>query len=378
MPTPHDTVLYENRIKKMLPLYPFYVQEYISYMDNIDSSVATRLGYLQEYKPFFDWLLKYALENKYPSIASIPYGELENLSLKTMYSYLESYKKELIEVKKGIKRKRSKASVNHHISALKSLFNYLTTKTEKDEDGECYFYRNVMQKVTIQKDKRTAKKRADSISKDLLQEDQINEFIDFIRNEYEEKIPPDAKRTLTTFRKNKERDIAIIHLFLGSGMRVSELASIEVGLIDFISNKIEVVRKGNLEDSVDILPIVMDDIREYLAIRKKRYKIDDDFPYLFVSNYGKKPNPLSVRMIQNLVETYSKAYRGKSLAPHKLRHTYATDHLRNGGDLVALRDQLGHSSIETTVKYTNLSDKTRKEIINRMNDKRLGIAENDK
>jgi integrase len=375
MPTPHDIVLYENRIKQMLPLFPFYISEYMKFLNNTGASVTTRLGYLHEFKHFFEWLWEqHDLKNKYSSISEIDYIELENLSLQTTYNYIENFRDELIEVKKGIMKQRSKASVNHNISALKSLFNYLTTRTEKD-NGECYFYRNVMQKVKIEKEKKTAKKRADSISKDLLEEGQLTEFIDFIRNEYENTLPLTSKKTISTFKKNKERDIAIISLFLGSGLRISELASIEVSLIDFKSNDIEVVRKGDLEDSVDVLPLAMDDIRDYLAVRSQRYKIPDDYPYLFVSDYGKEVKPLSVRTIQNLVKTYSKAFRGKPMSPHKLRHTYATDYLRNGGNLVALRDQLGHSSMETTGKYTNLSNKDRKLIVNRMNDKRLGIEE---
>ncbi|MFS0883321.1 tyrosine recombinase XerS [Virgibacillus sp. 6R] len=377
MPTPNDIYLYEKRIEEMLPLFPFYIKEYIDAQDTNNRSVTTRLGYLHEFKTFFNWLLKDndALTGSYSAISEIPYEELEKLSLKAVERYLDFLKKENLNEGKPNTytiRRRKKPSINRNISALKSLFNYLTTKTEKD-DGECYFYRNVMQKIDFQKDLKTANSRARKISSDILHDDKIREFIDFLKYDYEHTL--DSTRKLNHFIKNKERDIAIISLFLGTGLRVSELASIEMTHIDFKELEIDVVRKGSIEDTVEVLPLAMDDLMEYLAIREKRYKVPKNFPFVFVSVYGKETKAISVRTIQNLVDTYSKAFTGgKALSPHKLRHSYASEYIsRGGGNIILLRDQLGHSSIETTSKYTNLSKEERKEIVRKMNDRRLGI-----
>ncbi|WP_361920399.1 tyrosine-type recombinase/integrase [Streptomyces sp. NPDC046876] len=117
-------------------------------------------------------------------------------------------------------------------------------------------------------------------------------------------------------------------------------------------------------------------LRDYLEIREARYTGSKEVPFLFVTLYGGSARPLSRRAIENLVTKYTAAFaQGEGMSPHKLRHSFAADFIRNGGNIVLLRDQLGHSNIETTSLYTNLSNKDNEQVLTRMETNRLKRAE---
>jgi site-specific recombinase XerD len=120
-------------------------------------------------------------------------------------------------------KKAEKVSINQKISALRSLFKYLTTQTENDE-GEPYFYRNVMLKIEVNKVKETLGLRASRISTKIFHNDDDARFLDFVKHDYEKELP-EKSRKLIYFKRDKERDFAILSLFLGSGIRVNELSN---------------------------------------------------------------------------------------------------------------------------------------------------------
>ncbi|WP_100405218.1 tyrosine recombinase XerS [Bacillus solitudinis] len=352
---------HEKRLNQHVKEFPNYVLEYIQAQKRAERSPSTLLGYIHEYKRFFTYLLREGIA-PYEKVQDVPYSVLEYLKKDQIEGYIDYLREEDLEVRKGVFSKRSKAAVNRNISALTSLFNYLTKETE-NEDGECYFYRNVMSKIKISKSSDTASRRSKMISSKILHDDSITDFLDYVRNQHVNKIEKKAK---DRFLKNKERDIAILSVFLGTGLRVSELASLTLDSIDFNEKQIDVVRKGGKNDTIEILPEALGDLKTYLAIRNSRYKATDSDYYVFVTNYQGKAKPISVRTIQNLVERYSKAFNNgqRALSPHKLRHSFAGDHLKNsGGNIVLLRDQLGHNSIETTALYTNLDRKEHKQVM---------------
>ena len=109
-----------------------------------------------------------------------------------------------------------------------------------------------------------------------------------------------------------------------------------------------------------------------MDIRESRYTGSKEVPFLFITLYGGTTRPLSRRAIENLVTKYTAAFvQGEGMSPHKLRHSFAADFIRNGGNIVLLRDQLGHSNIETTSLYTNLSSKDNEKVLSRMEANRL-------
>lgn len=355
----------KNKIREHVALLPFYVQEYIEDQDENGMSINTQLIYLYHFESFFKWLIADSIVDV-PDIKDIPLQALDSLKKPVVKTYFDKLKNENINENKKEKsyRTRKDTTLNTPKSALRSLFNYLANQTE-DRDGNCYIERNVMAKFPLKKVKVSRTARADAINKVILKDEQLANFIPFLRNDYE-RLVVENKRLLNQFKKNKERDIAICHLFIGSGIRVGELSSIEIKNIDFENSLILINRKGNELSSVPVLIDAMLDVQKYLAVRNARYPGAEDVPFLFVTNKG-QVKEISRRTVQTLVEKYTKAYLGRDgILPHKLRHSFALEYMKsNGNNLQLLSEQLGHHNLNTTGLYVNMSDNERLEAMER-------------
>ena len=364
-----------QRIENQLNNMPFYVVEYVRSKKRAGLSADTLLQYLYRYQHFFQWLLRENLAEA-ADISSIPYSVLAELKKQNVELYIEFLKEETISHENQTVKKRGQAVVTLSVNALKSLFNYLTKETE-NENGESYFYRNVMSKIVLHAKKETASRRAQKISSVILNEHEINDFLQFIEQEYETTLKSGIARQ--RFNRDKERDLAILSLFLGSGLRLGEMARILVKKINLKKQLIDIKRKGAKEDTVQVMDQAILHLKNYLDIRETRYTGLKEVPFLFVTLYGGTTRPLSRRAIENLVTKYTAAFaQGEGMSPHKLRHSFAADFIRNGGSIVLLRDQLGHSNIETTSLYTNLSNKDNEQVLTRMEANRVKRVITDK
>lgn len=149
------------------------------------------------------------------------------------------------------------------------------------------------------------------------------------------------------------RDRAILSLLYGCGLRISEALALNVGDITDQSDFLRVKGKGNKERIVPLIPIVWQCISAYLA--ESPYKQSVGEP-LFLGARGER---LSPRIIQRLVQKL-RGILGLSdnLTPHALRHTFATQLLSTGVDLRSIQELLGHSSLITTQRYTNVQMET--------------------
>lgn len=357
-----------QRIEHQLKDMPFYVVEYIRSKKRAGLSADTLLQYIYRYQHFFQWLLREGLADA-KDTPSIPYSVLAELKKENIELYLEYLKEESIPHEKESVKKRGQAVVALSVNALKSLFNYLTKETE-GEDGESYFYRNVMSKIVLHTKKETANRRAQKISSVILNEHEINDFLQFIEHAYEATLESGLARQ--RFTRDKERDLAILSLFLGSGIRLGEMARILVKKVNLKKKLIDIKRKGAKEDTVRVMDQAIQHLKSYLDIRESRYPGSKEVPFLLVTLYGGTVRPLSRRAVEKLVTKYTAAFaQGEGMSPHKLRHSFAADFIRNGGSIVLLRDQLGHSNIETTSLYTNLSNKDNEQVLARMEENRL-------
>ncbi len=159
--------------------------------------------------------------------------------------------------------------------------------------------------------------------------------------------------------ENKERDLAIITLFLNCGLRLSELVGINVSNIDFNECKLTVIGKGNKERTIYLNKACINSIKNYLLVRPTEgIKIDSKASNkaLFLS---KRKERISNRTVQYIVEReLQKAGLDTSkYSTHKLRHTAATLMYQYGNvDIRALQELLGHESISTTEIYTHVSN----------------------
>lgn len=158
------------------------------------------------------------------------------------------------------------------------------------------------------------------------------------------------------------RDKAILEMLFSTGLRVSELAGLRKDMINLKREEFTVRGKGDKPRVVFMSNQARHWLEKYLAAR------GDMSPYLFVSHdramKGRDyDGGLTPRSVQRIVEGYARAAGiTKRITPHTMRHTFATDLLRNGADIRSVQTMLGHSSITTTQIYTHVTDERLKEV----------------
>ncbi|MCA1066137.1 tyrosine recombinase XerS (plasmid) [Rossellomorea sp. AcN35-11] len=351
MATSRQHLKHKEKYEALLPSLPEYVQKYARFKESEDMSSSTLYNYLKDFIHFFKWLMVEGYTDA-KEMKDIPTSVLEHLPLEDALFYFEKVKGEQVQKSKNETKTREKTSVNRKKSSIRSLFKYLTSQSEIRGTGEPYFHRNVMQKITVKKPNETLGERARKIADSIFIEDKDIEFLDFLKHEYEKGL---SERKKSYFLRDKERDYAILSVFLSSGVRLNELADLRLRDINFETNRIKVIRKGDKTDVVQVIPDAMEDLREYLEVRKDRYKAGNEgHEYVFVTIYNGKTSPLSIRTIQDLVRKYTKVFNNNvAMSPHKLRHTYATNLLEETKDLTLVMEQLGHTSTSTTMLYVH-------------------------
>lgn len=149
------------------------------------------------------------------------------------------------------------------------------------------------------------------------------------------------------YRKSLPRDAAIFEVLYGSGIRVSELVGLNLGDIDLRQGWMLVRGKGKKERQVPLGERAVAALRRYLEQR------NGSTDAVFLNQRGGR---LSARSVESIIKLYSTVLTGdSSLHPHSLRHAYATHLLSDGADLRAIQELLGHASLSTTQKYTQVS-----------------------
>ncbi len=199
-------------------------------------------------------------------------------------------------------------------------------------------------------------------------------FGKFIQRKYKIDFTlPEAPRigkTLPVFLSKKEvsqllnaardnlRDLTIISFIIYTGVRVNELTNIRTSDIDFYQSTVRVIGKGDKERIIPIAEELLNLIKKYLQSRKIKGG------YLFLNRFGEKLSSLS---IQIMVKKYAQsADIKKHITPHKLRHTFATLALESGVSPITISELLGHSSLNTTMKYTHVTSRLSKEAVQKI------------
>jgi len=154
------------------------------------------------------------------------------------------------------------------------------------------------------------------------------------------------------------RDRAILETLYSSGMRVSELVSMNISNIDFISGLVKVLGKGRVERLTPIGEEAAKALRQYLNARSKNKK--DKIPAVFLNKSGQR---ITDRSIRRIVDKYiSAAAIKEKISPHSLRHSFATHLLNKGADLRSVQELLGHKNLSTTQIYTHVSQERLKAV----------------
>jgi len=153
----------------------------------------------------------------------------------------------------------------------------------------------------------------------------------------------------------RARDRALLEMLYGTGVRVGELASMNIADFDFTERSVRVLGKGGKERIVPLGQAALDAVQAYLPERRglQAKSKDGDPDALWLARSGRR---LSIRQVQNIVRRHGTLGAGRGdLHPHAMRHSCATHLLDAGADLRSIQELLGHSSLSTTQKYTHVS-----------------------
>jgi integrase/recombinase XerC len=163
------------------------------------------------------------------------------------------------------------------------------------------------------------------------------------------------------------RDLALISLFISTGLRNSALTQINIEDVDFSNNTIKVVEKGNKVRAVQFGTNMRGLLLSWLKDREL-YFSDSETNALFVSQLKER---ISVHTIGQLVEKYTKTIKGKHITPHKLRATACTLMSAQGVPIQVIKEMVGHENIQTTTRYVGVLEKEKEKATNIL-DKTIG------
>lgn len=301
---------------------------------------STRLGYAYDLRIFFNFIKEHNPTYNDKDICEIRLELFDNLTpvdIEDYLVYLQMYNKDDVEYmnkEQGVKRK---------FSALRMLYNYL------------YCHDMVTQNPTSKVS--TPKLRQKEITR--LDPNEVADMLD--QAESGAKL---TKKQKESHEKTKLRDVALLTLLLGTGMRVSECVGININDVDFDNGCVKIMRKGHKEDIVYFGDEVETALKEYIEHRAEIFKpIEEDADALFISSKNRR---ISVRAVELLVKKYAMLTTTvKHITPHKLRSTYGTQLYKETGDIYLVADVLGHKDVNTTKKhYAAIDDERRLKIRN--------------
>lgn len=306
------------------------------------TSARTRLAYAYDLKTFFDFLKQANPELKSKKLRDLPLSLLDEIKLMDLEEYMEYLKcystekrEDLMNTERGIMRK---------VSTVKSFYNYFY-RTERIQNNPASLLQlpKIHEKEIIR-----------------LDVDEVAHFLDEVEDG--ECLTEKQK---AYHAKTKLRDLAMMTLLLGTGLRVSECVGLNINDVDFRNGGLRIHRKGGKEVIVYFGAEVEYALQDYLSEREHIVPEEGSEEALFLSMQRKRIN---VRSVEKMVKKYAQLVTPlKKITPHKLRSTYGTNLYRETGDIYLVADVLGHSDVNTTKKhYAALEDERRRSARNKV------------
>ena len=325
-----------KKLRTMLSELPAFFKDFFRGIEPRTQS-RTQIAYAYDIKIFLQFLLEEnpSIKKSYTNMTDIPISVLESLTVTDIEEYMEYLKYRDTDGKK-ISNKEN--AIKRKISTLKSVFKYFY-RTEKLSE-------NIMERVQLPK----------LHSKEIIRLD-IDEVAMMIDEAENGEGLSDRQRAY--HGKTKVRDVALLSLLLGTGIRVSECVGLDISDVDFKNNGILIHRKGGKEVTVYFSDEVKEALQNYYDERVLILEESGHEGAFFLSMQNKR---LSVRSVENLVKKYAKLISPlKKVTPHKLRSTYGTNLYKETGDIYLVADVLGHSDVNTTKKhYAAIEDDRRR------------------
>ncbi len=311
-----------REIEASLPPFLFYFFRGIE----PNTSSRTRIAYAYDLRVFFDYLLQNHPYFKGKIMQELEISMLEQVRPIDLEAYMDHLKyyvsedgEEHINHSRGLMRK---------ISSIKTMYNYFYQKEMVDS--------NPASRIPLPKipEKEIIRLDIDEVA-DLLDQVESGERL--------------TEKQQAFHEKTKNRDLALLSLLLGTGIRVSECVGLDIKDVDFTNMGVHVHRKGGKEAIVYFSDEVADALEIYYDERKNMNPREGHENAFFLSLQLRRIN---VRSVENLVKKYAQTVTTlKKITPHKLRSTYGTSLYQETNDIYLVASVLGHSDVNTTKKH---------------------------
>ena len=314
------------------------------------TSSRTRIAYAYDLKVFFQFLKAENPLFKDKDISDISLDDISRMTVLDLEDFLEylKYRKRTTKDSKGNEITtdviNSRTAIKRKVASLRTFYNY--------------FYRNELIKNNPAALLQMPKLKDHEIIR--MDTNEVADFLDEV-----ETGDSLTKRQQIFHDKTELRDVAMMTLMLGTGIRVSECVGLNISDVDFNNDGIHIHRKGGKEVTVYFGDEVEGVLRQYIDQRKLIMAEPGSEDALFLSLRNSR---ITVRAVQYMVKKYAKTVTPlKHITPHKLRSTYGTNLYKETGDIYLVADVLGHNDVNTTKKhYAALEDERRRSARNKV------------
>ncbi|MBO5371779.1 MAG: tyrosine-type recombinase/integrase [Lachnospiraceae bacterium] len=322
----HEKVNIENELKlrELLATLPRFCRDYFIGVEPTTSS-RTRIAYAYDLRVFFEYMHENNPICQKKEITDYSLDILDQIKAQDIEEYLNWLK---YYIKDDIEHTNNERGISRKLACLRSFYHFFfRTERITTNPAELVKMPKLHEKNIIR-----------------LDVDEVAILLDEV--ESGEKL---TERQKAYHNQTKKRDLALLTLLLGTGIRVSECVGLDLEDVDFKNNGIKVHRKGGYESIVYFGEEVEQALRDYMEEREKIIPMEGSANALFLSLQKKR---IGVRSVENLVKKYSKLVTTlKNITPHKLRSTYGTTLYQETGDIYLVADVLGHKDVNTTRKH---------------------------
>ncbi len=324
------------RLRNVLEDLPPFCKEFFRGIEH-NSSILTRVNYAYDLRIFFNYITEHIDEFKDISPTEFTLEQLNVITVTHIEMFLHHIS--FYTTDDNVEYSNRECGKARKLSTIRSLFSYFYKKGKIEQ--------NVASLVDLPKihEKPIVRLEVDEVVK-LLDVVESGEGLTDVQKRYH--------------RYNQKRDLAMLMLFLGTGIRISECVGLNISDLDFEINGFKITRKGGNQVILYFNDEVRAALLDYLEERKQIKPLPGHEDALFLSLQRRR---ISTRAVQNLVKKYTSNITPlKNISPHKLRSTFGTNLYRETGDIYLVADVLGHKDVNTTKKhYAATSDDKRRQ-----------------
>ncbi|WWR14569.1 tyrosine-type recombinase/integrase [Lachnospiraceae bacterium JLR.KK008] len=321
-------------MREVLATLPPFCKRFFRGIEN-QTSARTRLAYAYDIRLFFEFLHETNGVYKKKDIVEFPMSILDEIGKEDIEEYMDYLSFYIRDGQEITNNERGKA---RKLASLRSFYNYyFCSELIRSNPPSLVPMPKLHEKEIIR-----------------LEPNEVAILLDQVEDGT--KL---TKNQLRFHEKTKVRDLALLTLLLGTGIRVSECVGLNLEDVDFDNMRIKVRRKGGYEDMVYFGEEVEQALQSYIKERKHMIANTGHENALFLSIQNRR---ITVRAVENLVKKYASLVTGmKKITPHKLRSTYGTTLYQETGDIYLVADVLGHKDVNTTRKhYAAMQDENKR------------------